>query len=134
MDSKDDYTKKFLSAANVEVTDQLVESKRSEWWYNFRKKNDGGLRLTDQALEFIQNNSKIKTYNIKFPGQFTITPQILVWLDKFIDSPYYITKKDITVTSEKTAFELYLFSGDVRKMGYSKALSKRLSQESADQE
>jgi len=134
MDPKTEYTKKFLSAACIEVTDQIVESKRSEWWYNFRKKNDGGLRLTDQALEFIQNNSKIKTYNIKFPGQFTITPQILVWLDKFIDSPYYITKKDITVTSEKTAFELYLFSGDVRKMGYSKALSKRLSQESADQE
>jgi hypothetical protein len=134
MDPKTEYTKKFLSAAGIEVTDQIVESKRSEWWYNFRKKNDGGLRLTDQALEFIQNNSKIKTYNIKFPGQFTITPQILVWLDKFIDSPYYITKKDITVTSEKTAFELYLFSGDVRKMGYSKALSKRLSQESADQE
>ena len=134
MDPKTEYTKKFLSAAGIEVTDQIVESKRSEWWYNFRKKNDGGLRLTDQALEFIQNNSKIKTYNIKFPGQFTITPQILVWLDKFIDSPYYITKKDITVTSERTAFELYLFSGDVQKMGYSKALSKRLSQESADQE
>ena len=134
MDSKDDYTKKFLSAANVEVTDQLVESKRSEWWHNFRKKDNGGLRLTEQGFEFIQNNSKLKTYNIKFPGEFTITPQILVWLDKFIDSPYYITKKDITVTSERTAFELYLFSGDVQKMGYSKALSKRLSQESADQD
>lgn len=134
MDQKDEYIKKFLSAANVEITDQLVESKRGEWWFNVRKKDNGGLRLTEQGIEFIQNDAKLKTYNIKFPGQFTITPQILVWLDKFIDSPYYITKKDITVTSERTAFELYLFSGDVQKMGYSKALSKRLSQESADQD
>jgi hypothetical protein len=32
---------------------------------------------------------------------------------------------------EKAAFELYLFAGDIRKIGYNKALSQRLSQESA---
>ena len=31
---------------------------------------------------------------------------------------------------EKSAFELYLFSGDVRKLGHNKAMSKRLAQES----
>lgn len=134
MDQKDTYTKDFLTAAELDATDQLVEAKRNEWWYNVRRKDNGGLRLTEQGIEFIQEQAKLKTYNIKFPGQFTITPQILVWLDKFIDSPYYITKKDITVISERTAFELYLFSGDVQKMGYSKALSKRLSQESTDQD
>jgi len=134
MDSKNEYTKKFLNAAGLETTDQIIDAKRSEWWYNVRRKDNGGLRLTEQGFEFVQNEAKLKTYNIKFPGQFTITPQILVWLDKFIDSPYYITKKDITVTSERTAFELYLFSGDVQKMGYNKALSKRLSQESSDQD
>jgi hypothetical protein len=30
--------------------------------------------------------------------------------------------------SEKSAFELYLFSGDIRKMGMAKAMNKRLSQ------
>lgn len=134
MDRKNEYTKKFLEAAGIETTDQTIETKRNEWWFNVRRKDDGGLRLTEQGFEFVQTEAKIKTYTIKFPGQFTITPQILVWLDKFIDSPYYITKKDITVTSERTAFELYLFSGDVQKMGYNKALSKRLSQESSDQD
>jgi len=129
MNNKDTYTKTFLSAADIEPTDQLIESKRAEWWYNVRQKDGGGLRLTEQGIDFVQNQSKLKTYNIKFPGQFTITPQILVWLDKFIETPYYITKKDITVISERTAFELYLFSGDVQKMGYSKALSKRMSQD-----
>jgi hypothetical protein len=129
MNNKDTYTKTFLSAADIEPTDQLIESKRAEWWYNVRQKDGGGLRLTEHGIDFVQNQSKLKTYNIKFPGQFTITPQILVWLDKFIETPYYITKKDITVISERTAFELYLFSGDVQKMGYSKALSKRMSQD-----
>jgi hypothetical protein len=129
MNNKDTYTKTFLSAANIEPADQLIESKRTEWWYNVRQKDGGGLRLTEQGIDFVQNQSKLKTYNIKFPGQFTITPQILVWLDKFIETPYYITKKDITVISERTAFELYLFSGDVQKMGYNKALSKRMSQD-----
>jgi hypothetical protein len=33
------------------------------------------------------------------------------------------------VLTEKAAFELYLFSGDVRKMTSSKAMAKQLSQE-----
>jgi hypothetical protein len=81
-------------------------------------------------MTFIQEDAKIKTYKIEFPKEFAFTPQVLVWLDNFIDSPFYITKKFIVVLKEKAAFELYLFSGDIRKLGYNKALAKRLSQES----
>ena len=88
------------------------------------------MRLTEQALEFIEEHAKIKTYKVEFPKDFAITPQVLIWLDQFIDSPFFITKKYIIVMKEKAAFELYLFSGDIRKIGYNKALSKRLSQES----
>lgn len=131
MDVKDNYTNIFLKAAELDITAELVKSKRMDWWWNVRVKNDGGLRLTDQAMDFIKNESEIKIYKIDFPKDFSITPQILLWLDKFIDSPYYITKRSITVLKEKAAFELYLFSGDVQKLGYNKALSKRLSQESS---
>jgi hypothetical protein len=129
--NKDRYTKIFLTAADLVSDDEAVKAKRTEWWYNNR--DQGGLRLTEAGLDFVIEKAKIKTYNIKFPGTFSITPQILVWLDRFIDCPFYLTKKDITVLSEKSAFELYLFSGDVKKMGYSKALAKRLSQESLEQ-
>lgn len=131
MDVKDNYTNIFLKAAELDITAKLVKSKRMDWWWNVRVKNDGGLRLTDQAMDFIKNESEIKIYKIDFPKDFSITPQILLWLDKFIDSPYYITKRSISVLKEKAAFELYLFSGDVQKLGYNKALSKRLSQESS---
>ncbi len=130
MDSKDAYTKVFLQAANIEVTPDTLKKYKSIWWWSFRDKAEGGLRMTEEALQFIEEYAKIKTYKVEFPKEFSFTPQVLVWLDKFIDSPFFINKKYIVVMKEKSAFELYLFSGDVRKLGHNKAMAKRLSQES----
>ncbi len=43
---------------------------------------------------------------------------------KFIDCPYYISPRSIIVTNEKKAVELTLFSGDLRKYGLTKAMSR----------
>ena len=129
MKTKDVYTRLLLKATEELVTDDIIKSKKSVWWWNNRSKDSGGLRLTEEGIDYISDYAKLKTYTIKFPKEITITPQILIWLDNFIESPYYITKKDITVITEKAAFELHLFSGDIRKLGYGKALSKRMSQE-----
>ena len=127
MYSKNTYTEVFLKAAGL--PNNNIEKYRSVWWYNLREKNVNGLRLTDQGIEFVETHSKIKTYNIDLPKELKITPQILVWLDHFIQSPFYLGKNYIKVMSEKSAFELYLFSGDIRKMGMAKAMNKRLSQD-----
>lgn len=132
MDQKDNYTKVFLKAANQPFDTPDIKDKRTLWWYNIR--DVGGLRLTDEAKMHIEQIAKIRTYKVNFPKEFKITPKVLLWLDNFIESPYYITKKTITVLKERSAFELYLFSGDISKMGYNKALSKRLSEETADQD
>jgi len=132
MDVKDHYTEIFLKAANEEITPERIKKLRVDWWWNVRTKDGGGLRLTDFAIKYIEKKAEIKTYKIDFPKDFSVTPQVLLWLDNFIESPYYITKKNITVLRERAAFELYLFSGDVKKYGYSKAMSKRLSQESSE--
>lgn len=128
MDVKDEFTSVFLKAANEETTEERIKKLRADWWWNVRSKEEGGLRLTEYAIKYIEQRAEIKTYKIDFPKNFSITPQVLVWLDNYIDSPYYITKKYIKVLKEKSAFELYLFSGDVQKLGYTKALSKRLDQ------
>ena len=130
MDLKDTYTSVFLKAAGESVDENIIKKFRSAWWQNVRGKDCGGLRLTDQGLEFVETYSQIKTYKVEILKEISITPQILVWLDQFIESPYHLTKKHIVVLKEKSAFELYLFHGDVRKMGYAKAMHKRLSQES----
>ena len=130
MNIKDTYTKVFVQAANQFCDNTTIKNLRSKWWTSTRCKDAGGLRITTECLEYIQANSQIKTYKVEILKEISITPQILVWLDQFIESPYHLTKKHIVVLREKSAFELYLFSGDVRKMGYAKAMHQRLSQES----
>lgn len=133
MDTKDAYTRVFLQAANIDPTPEKIKEYKAVWWWNFRSKDSGGLRLTEHALNFIEEYAKIKTYKIDLPKEFSFTPQVLIWLDNFIDSPFFFDKKYIIVMKEKAAFELYLFSGDIRKMGHNKALAKRLSQESVSE-
>lgn len=126
MDLKDAYTKTFLKEGGLETDQDTVKAYRSKWWHNLRSKKTGGLRLTTEALEFVHEQAKIKTYEVPIPTEIKISPQIYIWLDQFINSPWHISKTDITVLSEKAAFELYLFSGDVQKLGQSKAMAKRL--------
>jgi hypothetical protein len=128
MDRKDIYTRSILKAAGATIDENSLREKKIAWWYNIRSKNEGGLRLTEEGMRFIIEEAKVKTYSVELPNKLSITSQILIWLDNFINSPYFLSKKQIIVTEEKTAFELYLFSGDVQKLGYSKAMSKRLSQ------
>ncbi len=133
MDLKDTYTTVFLKAANQAVDNNTLKQYRSTWWWNVRGSSDGGLRLTEPAIIFIEQEAQIKTYKVDFPKDFAITAQILLWLEDNIDGPYYITKKSITVLKEKAAFSLYLFAGDIKKMGYNKALARKFSQESEEQ-
>ncbi len=128
MDQKDNYTLLFLRAADQDDKEKF-ESARSIWWYNQRNKLEGGLRLTEVGYKFVIEEADIKEYVVPFPKDLKITAQILIWLDKFIAGPYYINSKNIIVFSERVAFELYLFSGDVYKMGAAKALSKHMAQD-----
>lgn len=127
---KEDYTKLFLQNLDQEITDSNVKSYSSLWWKNTREKNTGGLRLTDEGFDLL-TSLDIETYEIGLPKDMLITSQIIIFLDKFIDCPYYLTKKSIFVTSDKKAVELSLFAGDLRKYGLAKALS-RSRKDSAD--
>lgn len=131
MDVKDQLVQTFMKAAGDDHTDERKSKKNKvDWFYNIRP--DGGLRLTDFGFKYVTIKADLKSYKVEFPKDFSITPQILLWLDNFIESPYYITKKTITVFKESSAFELYLFSGDIRKYGYNKALARRLNQNDND--
>jgi len=129
MDRKDTYTSVFLKAAGKDAQDTEIKNLKGMWWFSTRGKSAGGLRITDACLEFIEIEAKIKTYQIDLPKDLTIGPQVLIWLDQYLDSPYHLSKNHLKVLTEKAAFELYLFSGDIRKLGASKAMHKRLSQE-----
>lgn len=118
------YTKLFLKETGQSVSDESVHEYLPLWWQNTREKTEGGLRLTELGMDIVKQIG-LSTYDIPYPHDMPITAQVIIYLDKFIDCPYYLDKKSITVTNERKAVELALFSGDVRKYGIAKAVSKQ---------
>ena len=124
MNWKETYTKVFLKQAGIAISESSLAEYMPVWWQNTRKKDSGGLRLTEAGMLFLMEKLELATYDIPFPPDFKITTQVVIFLDKFIDCPYFLTNKGLTVTNEKKALELHLFSGDVRKYGLAKALKR----------
>lgn len=122
MNWKETYTKVFLKQADIAISESSLKEYMPLWWQNTREV--GGLRLTEEGMLFLMEKIELATYEVPFPPEFKITTQVILFLDKFIDCPYYVTNKGITVTEEKKALELHLFSGDVRKYGLNKALKR----------
>lgn len=125
--NQETYTKIFLKAGNLALSDENVLLYSKRWFVNNRKKDEGGLRLTDEGFEFIKTSLELKVYEIPFPASLDLKPQVIIFLDRFIDCPYYLTPETITVLAERKAFELHLFSGDVRQYGLNKAMRRKAS-------
>ena len=129
MNWKETYTKIFLKQAEIGISENTLKEYMPMWWKNTRDKGTGGLRLTDDGLTFIKDKLQLQTYDVAFPVDFNLTTQTIIFLDKYIDCPYYLADDGIIVTNEKKAMELMLFSGDIRKYGLNKALSRLEIQE-----
>ncbi len=123
MNWKETYTKIFLKELDKSTDESTVKQFLPLWWKNTREKDSGGLRLTENGYETIMEIG-IATYEIPFPADMPITVQVIIFLDKFIDCPYYLFDHSIVVTSERKAVELTLFSGDIRKYGLIKAMGR----------
>lgn len=129
MNWKETYTKIFLKQAEKAITEATLQEYMPIWWQNTRNKSEGGLRLTDEGYRFITEELHLETYSVPYPKDFELTTQTIIFLDKFIDCPYYMDKRCIVVTNEKKALELHLFSGDIRKYGLSKAMKRQNMEE-----
>ena len=127
MISKEAYTKIFLKQANISIGENTLKEYMPVWWKNTRR--SGGLRLTEVGFEFITEKLEIKVYEVPFPMDFTLTTQVIIFLDKYINCPYFLAEDGIVVTNERKAMELMLFSGDIRKYGLNKAISRLESAE-----
>jgi hypothetical protein len=95
-------------------------------WKNPRIKDKGGLRLTLEGYTKIKE-AGLKEYRIRFEDSMFIQNKHLIWLDNFIDCPWFITQKEIIVFGEKMAIQMVLFSGDVVKFTTAKAKIKNLA-------
>ena len=127
MISKEAYTKIFLKQANISIGENTLKEYMPVWWKNTRR--TGGLRLTDEGFEFITERLELKVYEVPFPVDFSLTTQVIIFIDKYINCPYLLAEDGIVVTNERKAMELMLFSGDIRKYGLNKAISRLESAE-----
>ena len=125
MISKESYTKIFLQQWDKSADEINIKLYQRKWFINNRTKNGGGLRLTDDGYMFLTDELDLKEYEIPFTADIDLSPQTVIFLDRYIDCPYYLTPKSITVFSEKKSFELYLFSDDIRKFGLIIAMKNR---------
>ena len=124
MSNRETLTKIFLKQSNTAISAANLKLYSRKWWQNNRDKNTGGLRLTESGYYFLHDEINLKFYKIPLPRDQKITTQTIIFLDQFIDCPYYLTERSIFVTDEKKSMELYLFSGDLQKYGLTKAMSR----------
>ena len=130
MDRKTAYTRTFMQLPEQPIHDETVKTNYYTWWQNVRESYQArSLRLTKQGFEMLESID-LKTYTVKFPQKIIFTPQTYLWLDEFVDCPYFVDKAKIIVTMEKMALQLMLFAGDVTKYGLARAMSKAEDQES----
>jgi hypothetical protein len=125
MISRETYTKIFLQQSDKSIDPANVKLHLHIWWQSHRSKDSGGLRLSEEGFEFLTNNLELKSYEVPFTESIDLSPQVIIFFDRNMDCPYFLTNSAITVFSEKKSFELYMFSDDIRKYGLVKAMNKQ---------
>jgi hypothetical protein len=117
-------TKIFLQQWGKSTDDANVEMYSRTWWQSNRV-GKNSFRLTEQGYEFLVRELELREYEIPFTEPIELSPQTIIFLEKYVDCPYLLTNQSITVFSERKSFELMLFSDDIRKFGLVKAMNER---------
>lgn len=134
MISKETYTKIFLQQKDRSIDAANVKLHLFKWWQSHRSKEVGGLRLSKDGFEFLTQELDLQCYEIPFTEPIDLSPQTIIFFDRTMDSPYYLTNQSITVFSERKSFELMLFSDDIRKYGLVKAMNRQNADNQTDTE
>jgi hypothetical protein len=124
MISRDALTKIFLQQWGKSADNANFSMYNRTWWQSTRS-GKNSFRLSDKGYEFLVSELGLREYEIPFTEPIELSPQTIVFLERYIDCPYYLTPKSITVFSERKSFELMLFSDDIRKFGLIKAMNER---------
>ena len=125
MISRSALTKIFLQQWGKSTDDANINLYSHKWWQSNRVNKPNAFRLSDEGYEFLVKELELKEYEIPFTEPIELSPQTIIFLERYVDCPYYLTNQSITVFAERKGFELMLFSDDIRKFGLVKAMSER---------
>jgi len=134
MISKETYTKIFLQQKDRSIDKANVKHHLYKWWQSHRSKEVGGLRLNYEGFKFLTEELELQCFEIPFTEPIDLSPQTIIFFDRHMDSPYYLTNQMIVVFSEKKSFELMLFSDDIRKFGLVKAMNAQNKSNQTDKD
>jgi hypothetical protein len=123
--SRDALTKIFLQQWGKSTDEANVKMFGRKWWQSNRTNKPFAFRLTEDGFEFLTQELQITMYEIPFTDSIELSPQTIIFLERYVDCPYYLTNQSISVFSERKSFELMLFSDDIRKFGLVKAMAER---------
>ena len=126
MTEQEFYTQIFQKAV-AEKQLNIKDKDLKKIWTNPTKKPKGGLGLSEFGLKILKEGLELESYKIKLPPELDLKPQLIVWMDQFLDCPYRLTPLDIIVFSQKKAIELHLFAGDIYRYGLGKAKTRQMS-------
>ena len=133
MIARDTLTKIFLQQWGKSIDETNVSMYSRTWWQSNRTNKQNAFRLSDKGYEFLVSELELKEYEIPFTEPIELSPQTIIFLERYIDCPYYLTNQSITVFSEKKSFELYMFSDDIRKYGLVKAMNAQNKDSQTDE-
>ncbi len=122
---RDALTKIFLQQWGKSTDEANVKIFSRKWWQSTRVGKTNAYRLSEEGYVFLIKDLELKDYEIPFTEPIELSPQTIVFLERYVDCPYYLTPMSITVFSERKSFELMLFSDDIRKFGIIKAINER---------
>jgi len=125
MISRNTLTKIFLQQWGKSTDEANLKLFGRKWWQSTRVGKDDAFRLSDDGYEFLVKELDLKEYEIPFTEPIELSPQTIIFLERYVDCPYYLTPMSIAVFSERKSFELMLFSDDIRKFGLIKAMNER---------
>lgn len=117
-----DLIKILLAYCDRSYNDANVEIYSREW---FHSNNHSSFRLSEDGFNFLSKELEIKYYEIQFPNNNVITPQLIVFLDRYLTKPWVLIHTGILLFDEQTYFEISLLSDDITKFGITMAISSR---------
>lgn len=122
---RDTLTKIFLEQWGKCSDDINVKLFSRKWWMSSRVGKQNAYRLSEDGLEFLTKTLELKSYEVPCLSNIDLSPQTIVFLERYLDCPYFITHKSIIVFSERKCVELYFFSDDIQRFGLAKAMKER---------
>jgi hypothetical protein len=131
MISKNELTKKLLVQLNLPTDEKTFRKYKTRWWMNSRTTNEKSFRLTEEGFGTLSEKLEISSYEISLLEDTEWTTQLILHLDKMLETPYFIQKNSLIVFREKTAVELILFGGNLQKYFVSKIKSQKNNTESS---